>query len=175
MQDSKQCSLVPLHPSRRSSLKASFVWTTRSFRPEVPPYPKASICSRLHLSERLSNKSGRLFVFDKLKDFFPKHRYGKTTAIVRTTWLFSPDAIFDKASRVEDVQRSGRQTPWSRRSGLNIKIACSWSATVRTLGQHHSDAALFRKEFQGNLESQLHSCPSGRLQLPSERRLGKSH
>jgi hypothetical protein len=78
---------------------------------------------------------------------------------------YFPDAILDKASRAEEVQSSGRQTPWSGRSGLNMKIACSRSATIRTLGQHCPDAALFRKEFQANLESRLHSCLSERPQL----------
>jgi hypothetical protein len=64
-------------------------------------------------------------VFDKFKDFFPKQRYGKTAATVRTTWLFHPDAILDKASRAEDVQPSGLQTPWSGISGLNMEIVCS--------------------------------------------------
>jgi hypothetical protein len=58
------------------------------------------------------------------------------------------DAILDKASRAEGVQQSGCQSTLSGRSGLNMEIACSRSATVRTLGQHHLDAALFRKEYQ---------------------------
>jgi hypothetical protein len=56
--------------------------------------------------------------------------------------VFRLDAILDKASRADDVQPSGR-------SNLIMKIACSRSATVRTLGQHRQDAALFKKEFQG--------------------------
>jgi hypothetical protein len=91
------------------------------------------------------------------------------------TWLFRPDAILDKASHVEEVQSFDRQTPWFGRSGLNMKIACSRSATMWTLGQHCPDAALFRKEFQANLESQLHSCLSGRPQLLSGRCLIKSY
>jgi hypothetical protein len=98
-----------------------------------------------------------------------------TATTIWTTWLFCPDAILDKASRAEDVQLSGRQTPWSGRLGLNMEITCSRSATVQTLGQHRLDMALFRKEFQANLESRLHSCPSGRPQLLSGRRLGKSY
>jgi hypothetical protein len=62
--------------------------------------------------------------------------------------VFRPDAILDKASRVEDVQPSRRQSPLSERLDLVMKIACSRSATVRTLGQHRLDAALFRKEYQ---------------------------
>lgn len=64
-------------------------------------------------------------MFDKSKDFFQKHRYGKTAAIVQTTWLFRPDDTLDKASHPEDVQPSGHQTPWSGRLGLNMEIVCS--------------------------------------------------
>jgi hypothetical protein len=102
VQNSKQCSSVPLHPSERrgipsgrSSVKASSVLTTRTFRPDVPLCPKASNCSRLHPSRRLSNTFGCLSMFDKSKDFFPKHKYGKIAAIVRTMWLFHLDTILD--------------------------------------------------------------------------------
>jgi len=54
-----------------------------------------------------------------------------------------------------------------------MEITCSRSATVRTLGQHCPDAALFRKENQHFMENRLHSSPSGRPQLPSGRRLEK--
>jgi len=87
LQDSKQYSSVPLHssggreiPSRHSFVEVSSVRTTRTFSPDIPLCPEALNCSRLHPSEHLSNMSGRLSVFDKLKDFFPKHRYWKTVA-----------------------------------------------------------------------------------------------
>jgi hypothetical protein len=89
--------------------------------------------------------------------------------------VFRPGAILDKASCAEEVQPFRRRSTLSGRSGLNEEIACSRSATVRTLGQHRLNAALFRKEYQANLESRLHSCPSGRPQLPSGCRLGKSY
>jgi len=78
-----------------------------------------------------------------------------------------PNTILDKARRAYKVQPSRCQTSWFGHSRLNMEIACSRSETVRTLGQHHPDAALFRKEYRTNLESRLHSCPS-------ERRLGNS-
>jgi hypothetical protein len=80
----------------------------------------------------------------------------------------------DGMAIVKDVQLSGRQTPWPGRSILNMEIACSRSATIQMLGQHCLDAALFRKEFQVNLERRVHSCPSRRPQLLSRCRLGKS-
>jgi hypothetical protein len=97
--------------------QASSIWMTRTFRPDVPLCREPSNCSRLYPSGRLRNTYGRLSVFDKLRDFFPKHRYGKTIATARTMYCSCPDAILDKASRAEDVQPSGRQTPQSRRSG----------------------------------------------------------
>jgi hypothetical protein len=50
-----------------------------------------------------------------------------------------PDAVLNKASRVEEVQPSRRKTQWSGRSDLIMEIACSGSATVRPLGQHRPD------------------------------------
>jgi hypothetical protein len=67
--------------------KASFVWMTRTFRPDLPLCQKASNCSSLHPSGRFSSTSGRHSVFDQLQDFFPKYRYGKIAATVRTTWI----------------------------------------------------------------------------------------
>jgi hypothetical protein len=61
------------HPSRPREL---------SFRTFVCVEP--SNCSNLHLSRLLSNTSGRFSVFDKLKDFLPKHKYGKTIATFLT-------------------------------------------------------------------------------------------
>jgi hypothetical protein len=121
----KQCSSVRLYPSGwcgipsgRSSIKVSSIQTTRTFRPDIPLCPEASNYSYLHPFGHLSNTSGRLSMFDRLKDFFPKHRYGKTAIAVWMMWLFRLDVILDKASRVEDVQPSERQTPWSGRSSL---------------------------------------------------------
>jgi hypothetical protein len=59
-----------------------------------------------------------------------------------------PDAILDKASRAENVPPFWHQSALSRSSVLIIEIACSRSETVRTLGQHRPETALFRKEFQ---------------------------
>jgi hypothetical protein len=55
---------------------------------------KASIAIQIQTSGRRSSwsgrftsLSGRLSVFDKLQDFFPKHSYGKIDANVRTMWI----------------------------------------------------------------------------------------
>jgi hypothetical protein len=67
--------------------KASSVQTTRTFHPDLPLYREASNCSSLHQSGRFNSTSGRLSVFDKLQDFFPKHSYVKIAATVQTTWI----------------------------------------------------------------------------------------
>jgi len=94
-----------------------------------------------HASGRLSvSRSFELFkvasrpVFDKKSDFLLRHRYGKTTASIKTSGLHCPDAILDKARRGEEMQPSGRQgnTVWT--PILIMEIKCSKSATVRTLG-----------------------------------------
>jgi hypothetical protein len=74
-------------PSGRSTVQASFVRTTRTFRPDLPLCQEALNCSSLHPSGRFSSTSRRHSVFDQLWDFFPKHRYGKTTVTVRTMWI----------------------------------------------------------------------------------------
>jgi hypothetical protein len=62
------------------------IWTLSCQSIIHPDYKcrEASNCSWLYPSGCLSNTAGRLSVFNKEKDFVPKHRYGKTTAIART-------------------------------------------------------------------------------------------
>jgi len=85
-----------------------------------------------------------------------------------------PDALIHKASIAFKFQTFGRQSSWSERTSirygncvhqinrsvghsfgpnarsLNMEIACSGSATIRTTGHHRPDAAQIRKEFQRN-------------------------
>jgi len=56
----------------------------RTFGSDFPLCLEPSNYSSWHSSRRLKNTAGRLLVFDMLKDFIPKHRYGKTVATVRT-------------------------------------------------------------------------------------------
>jgi hypothetical protein len=67
--------------------KASSVQTMRTLCPDLPLCQEASNNSSLHPSRRFSNTSGRHSVFDQLWDFFPKHRYGKIAATIRTMWI----------------------------------------------------------------------------------------
>jgi hypothetical protein len=70
-------------PPRHSTIKVTSVRTTRTLRPDLPLCQEPSNYSSLHLSKLLNNTSGCLSVFGRLKDFFPKHKYGKTAATVR--------------------------------------------------------------------------------------------
>jgi len=111
--------------------KASSVWTTRTFCPDLPLCREVSNCSSLHPFGHFSSTSGRLSVFNKLQDFFPKHRYGKIAATVRTTWIpirtrSSIRQVSQFKSRCPDASQHG---PDSRIS--DIEIACIKS-TVQT-------------------------------------------
>jgi len=80
--NSKTEKLDLLHPSGRWTVQASSVQMTRTFHLDLPQCQEASNYTKLNLSERLSNTSGCRSVFDQLRDFFPKHKYGKTTATI---------------------------------------------------------------------------------------------
>jgi hypothetical protein len=112
-----------------------------------------------------------LSVPPKLQDFFPKHRYGKIAAIVRTTWIPVQTHSSHKASITIQIQTSGRQSSWSGSASIRygncrhqicrpddhppspdarslyMEITCSGRTTVRKTGHHRPDAAHFRKEF----------------------------
>jgi hypothetical protein len=142
--------------------KASSVRTMRTFRLDLPLCREASNCSSLHLSGRFNNIYGRHSMFDQLWDFVPKHRYRKTTATVWTMWI----PVWTSSS-IRQVAHSRFRRPDDGIHGSDarasyMEIAFIWF-TVWTIGKHRSDAAQFRKEFLRNLESRLHSGPSGRL------------
>lgn len=101
--------------------------------------------------------SGHQSEFKEKKYFLRRHRYGKTAATVWKTGIKCPDAILNKARRGEELQSSRCQGNTVRTPILIMKIACSRSVTVRTLGQHRPDVALFKKGFQCFLESRLHN------------------
>jgi len=67
---------VIYHPDAQLS-KASFVWTTRNFRPNLPLCLEASNCSSFHPSGRFSSMSGCHLVFDQLWDFFANTDMGR--------------------------------------------------------------------------------------------------
>jgi hypothetical protein len=136
--DFKSKKSDPLHPSGqhdvlfgRSTVKASSVRTTRTFHPDLPLCQEPSNCSSLHPSGLLSNMSRRLLVFNKLKDFFAKHKYGKKATIVRTMcvsiWTLSLiRQVVDTKFNHPDVRLHGPDA-----QALCIEIECI-SLTVRT-------------------------------------------
>jgi hypothetical protein len=112
--------------------KVSSVRTTRTFCPDLPLCREVSNCSSLYPSRRFSSTSGRLSVFHKLQDLFPKHSYGKITATVQTTWIpiqtrLSIRQVSQFKSRRPDASQLG---PDVRAS--DMEIPCIQS-TVRTI------------------------------------------
>jgi hypothetical protein len=96
--------------------KASSVRTTRNFCPNLHLRREASNCSSLHLSRCFSSTSVRHSVFDQLWDFFPKHRYGKIAATIRTMCI-----LVRTHSSIRQVVHSKFKRPddnlkWSRRA-----------------------------------------------------------
>jgi hypothetical protein len=92
------------------------VQTMWQYCPDAHQCPEVLNSSRLHSSGRHGNTSGRSSKFDKKLDFLLKHKYRKTVASIWTTRKHRPDAILDKAKRVEELQPSRRQgnTVWTR-------------------------------------------------------------
>jgi len=77
----------PLQPFRRRDISSGRPTIQSIIRPDLPLCREASICSSLHPSGYLSSTSGPHSIFDQLWDFFLKHKYGKTAAIVWTMWI----------------------------------------------------------------------------------------
>jgi hypothetical protein len=100
-------------PSRRSTVQASSVRTTRTFCPDLLLCREALNYNSLHPSGRFSSTSGHHSVFDQLWDFFPKHKYGKIVATVRTMWI--PVQTRSSIGQVthSKIKTSGRQSSWS--------------------------------------------------------------
>jgi hypothetical protein len=137
--DSKLEKSDPLHPSGwrnipsgLSTVQASFIRMTRTFRPDLPLCREPSNYFSLHPSGLLSNTSGCLSVFDRLKDFFPKHRYGKIVANIRTMYI-----SVRMLSLIRQVMHTKFNRPNVNLHGPDaqvsyMEIACI-SSTVRTL------------------------------------------
>jgi hypothetical protein len=166
--------------------KASSVWTTRIFHLDLPLCQETSNCSSLHSSRRFSSTSGQHLAFDQLWDFFPKHKYGKIAATVRTMWIpvwthSSIRQVWYSKSRRPDASLHGPDA-WA----TDMEIACIWSTFRKTIPLVWTREALIwklravevrpsgrqgntvrtwfklGKNFSEILESRSHSCLSGR-------------
>jgi hypothetical protein len=159
----------------------------RTFRPDLPLCQEASNCSNLHPSGRFSSMSGRHSVFDQLWNFFPKHKYGKIAATVRTIWipvrtLSSIRQVVHSKSRRPDTNlhgpdaqatymeivciRSIIRTTCSMvqtREALIWKLRAAKVRSSRRQGNTIRTPLNSRKNFCEILESRSHSCPSGCL------------
>jgi hypothetical protein len=166
--------------------KASSVRMTRTFHLNLPLCWEASNYSSLHPSRRFSSTSERHIV-DQLWDFFPKHKYGKIAATVRTMWI-----PIRTRSSIRRVPHSKFKRLEARLHGQDsratyMEIACIRSTVrmimllVRTretliwklraakvrLSRPQGNTIRTRlksgKNFSEILESRSHSCLSGRL------------
>jgi hypothetical protein len=111
----KVVSTVPLQPSerhvilsRRSTIQASFVRTTRTFRPDLPLCQEASNYSKLHPSRHFSNTSGCRLVFNQLWDFFSKTQIWKNCCNRLDDVCSCSDALIHKASCAFKIQSFGQ-------------------------------------------------------------------
>jgi hypothetical protein len=121
--NSKFEKLDPLHPFRRcdipsgySTVQASSVSTTRTFRSILPLCWEALNCSKLHPSGHLCNTSERHLVFDQLWDFFPKHKYGKTATL---------SGLSPQGNCVHQFNRPDNSLHGPDAQSLDVKIVCS--------------------------------------------------
>jgi hypothetical protein len=121
------------------------VRTTRTFLLDLPLCREVSNCSSLHSSGRFSSMFGGLSVFDKLQDFFQKHRYGKIAATVRTTWIpiqtrSSIRKVLHSKSRRPDASQHGQDA-----CAPSIEIACIKSTVRTTIPPVRTRKAFIRK------------------------------
>jgi hypothetical protein len=145
-------------PSQKSRIP-SFRLDGPIMSPDSHQCLKVSSNSRLHPSGRRGNASGRSSVFDKKSKFLLRHKYGKTVASVRTLSLIREDMEKNCNRPNIGATRSGR----NRYYGIFVQQKCNYQDARATLSGRNP-----------NMESRLHSCPSGRPQLASRRLLEKS-
>jgi hypothetical protein len=84
-------------------------------------------------------------VFDKLQDFFPKHRYGKIAATIRMTWIpvwtcLSIRQVSQFKSRRPEASQHGPEAHTS-----DMKIACIKSTIWTTFPPVRTHKAFIRK------------------------------
>jgi len=146
--------------------KASSVRTTTTFRLNLPLCREASNCSSLHPSGRFNSTSGRHLVFDQLRDFLPKHSYGKIAATVQTKSI----PVWTRSS-IRQVSHSKSRRPYVNPLGSDaraseLEIACIRSTVRMTIHLVRTrealvwkllewksdlpDVAQIKKEFQRN-------------------------
>jgi len=118
----KSKNSVPCQPSGRRDIRSerptvqtSSVQTTRTFRPDLPLCREASNCSSLLLSGRFSSTSGWHSVFNPLRDFFPKNRYGKFGSTVKMMceklkWLLKVKCVHKCQQKLKEKPLWGSQT-----------------------------------------------------------------
>jgi hypothetical protein len=107
--------------------KASSVQTTRTFHPDLPLCQEASNCFSLHSFGCFSSTSGQHSVLDQLRDFFPKHRYGKIVATIQTMWI-----PVRTRSSIREVAHSKFRCPDTSLHGPDVRATYMEIACIRS-------------------------------------------
>jgi len=114
VQISRQLNSVPLQPSGRrdilfgcSTVQASSVRKTRTFRSDLPLCQEVSSCSSLHPSRRLSSTSDAILC-SIIYGFLSKTQIWEDSCNRPDDVDSCPDALIHKASRAFKIQTSGR-------------------------------------------------------------------
>jgi hypothetical protein len=167
----------PLQPFERHDIPSRRLTVQSIIHPDLPLCREVSNCSILHPSGHFSSTSGRHSVFDQLWDLFPKHRYGKIPATVRTmcipVWTCSSirQVAYSKFRRPDDsLHGPDAQTTYMEiaciRSTVWTRKALLWklrAAKVRPSRRQGNTVRTWLKSGQ-NLnkifESRSHSCTS---------------
>jgi len=155
-------------------------------RPDALQSSRKSLCFSASVQTTWLYRPDAIQCLTRIRVSASRHSYGKTAATVQTMCDPVQTMSSIRQERAYQVQPSGRQPSWSRRSSfiygncvhrfnrpdvslqgpdapsLIMVISCSRSATVRTLGQRRPDTALFWKlsalSWRGGC-----SWPSGQL------------
>jgi len=108
-------------------------------RPEDENFPSgpSSVLRRFELllvaSVQTSQQHGRTpFSVQHGKGFCSKRQIWEDSCNRQDDVCSRPDTILDKVNRAYKVQQSGRQSPWSGCTSLNMETMCHRSSTVRT-------------------------------------------
>jgi len=159
---------------------------TRTSRPDLPLCREVSNYSNFHPSGRFSSTSGWLSVFDQTSGFLSEAQLWEDRCNRLDDLDSRPNALIHKASIAIQIQTSGRQSTWPRRSciryencvhqinrlddhppgpdarSLYMEITCNRCANVRTIGYHRADAAQKQERISAKFsDNWSHNCPSG--------------
>jgi hypothetical protein len=134
--------------------------------PDAHQCLEGSKSSRMYLSGRHGNTSGRTSEFDKYSNFLHRHVYGKTTASIQMTGQHRLMRSFIRQDVEKNFNHPDVRATSSRRGpyyGNFVQQSCNCPETRAT----SSGRGLNMESMKRVMERWLHSCPSRRPQLDS--------